>query len=686
MQYTLIRKGEKEKKEGFFQKILKSDTNTPPEEVKEKQVIIHEEDLLSRIQAEFKRRQEEKQPFELQAMLCYEYYTGNQYVRIDQVKGAIEEVKRKKRFEHQHVRNHIQPIINTRIAKLKKSKQRTLSRPQSDSTQDIENSSITNSVLEHIERERFGDLENDFISWVELTGSAFHFPVWDPSMGEVLFETDEGPITQGDIDWRVETLFTVFPYSTGVSTVLKQRSMLLVEHMDVDELYDTYGESFTPEKELYAMGFTTSMGMGGGSMFSKNVLMTKKSLHNHVRVFKFMEIPSKKYPDGLMVICTNDKILHAGDLPFLIGTDRRRGIPLAHAKCVEIPGQFFGQTIISLLLDVQNTYNDLQNKKHLYLDRKVFGALQYEQGSIDDEILDDILLNGIEPGQLIELRKGSSPITSIDLGTYPTEFLNEEQACLNEFILLSGVSEISRNSHVPTGAGSGIALQILDEKDNTRLSLTSENIGRAKLRAMTMAIRLYQQFAQNDFSRFARITEKSHVKLVEWTAANLTSESLFIEGANILADTITQRRQMVFDLLKTGLFSDPKTGGITAVGRAKVLEMLELGNWEHYTDDEMTKLHLERAKTQLLRLLNNEPAEIYPYDNHELHVKELNKFRLSSDFDKLTPEIRESINQQVDKHIDFIAEAAKSQQAVQDQMLQEQMLQQQAMKQQPKGV
>ena len=54
---------------------------------------------------------------------------------------------------------------------------------------------------------------------------------------------------------------------------------------------------------------------------------------------------------------------------------------------------------------------------------------------------------------------------------------------------------LSRNSEAPTGAGSGVALEILREQDETRLSLTAEHIRSAVLEQAKQWIRLYRQFA-----------------------------------------------------------------------------------------------------------------------------------------------------------------------------------------------
>ena len=58
----------------------------------------------------------------------------------------------------------------------------------------------------------------------------------------------------------------------------------------------------------------------------------------------------------------------------------------------------------------------------------------------------------------------------------PSAFETEEQTLLTEFSILSGVSEVSRQSNAPPGVKSGVAMSLALEQDETRLSDTANNI------------------------------------------------------------------------------------------------------------------------------------------------------------------------------------------------------------------
>ena len=66
-----------------------------------------------------------------------------------------------------------------------------------------------------------------------------------------------------------------------------------------------------------------------------------------------------------------------------------------------------------------------------------------EDGSVDTDALAE---EGLSPGKILVYRQGSRPPQFLDEGRVPSEFTTEEDRLLNEFIIISGVSEVSRNS------------------------------------------------------------------------------------------------------------------------------------------------------------------------------------------------------------------------------------------------
>ncbi|MEG1663649.1 MAG: hypothetical protein RR338_06650, partial [Clostridia bacterium] len=198
-----------------------------------------------------------------------------------------------------------------------------------------------------------------------------------------------------------------------------------------------------------------------------------------------------------------------------------------------------------------------------------------EDGSVDTDNLEE---EGLCPGKILVYRQGSTPPMLISPGQVPAEFSREEEKLLNEFVMISGVSEVTTYSQVPTNVSSGTAISLLLEQDDTRISLTADSLREAVRRIGKHILRLYKQYAK--MPRLKRITgENGEVEIASFSAGNLGSEDIVFDTVNEIEDTLSSRRAMVYDLLKLGLFAD-ENGALSARTKTKLFEILGFGNWE----------------------------------------------------------------------------------------------------------
>ena len=147
-------------------------------------------------------------------------------------------------------------------------------------------------------------------------------------------------------------------------------------------------------------------------------------------------------------------------------------------------------------------------------------------------------------------------------------------------------------------------------------------------------IRMFRQYALTD--RMVKSTGRdARQDVIEWKGSDLTSDDLFLESIGLLSETLAQRRQMIMDYMQYGLFNDPDTGTLSKEGRAKVFEMIELGNWESFTDSDNSTLQVERAQRENRRLQQGEDVNVMDFDDDILHINRHNAFRLSSEYDEM---------------------------------------------------
>ena len=235
----------------------------------------------------------------------------------------------------------------------------------------------------------------------------------------------------------------------------------------------------------------------------------------------------------------------------------------------------------------------------------------------------------------------------------PTSLEKEEEYLLEEFTNIGGVSDLLNSTIASNGNISGVALELLVEQDEAKLSTVSDQIKIACKEIAKHILRLYKQFAiLPHTSRL--VDENGKVEMLHWSNSNITSEDVVFETENEINQTIAQRRNMVFDLFKSGLFND-ENGVLKNSIRQKLLEQLGFGMWETMQDAQT--LQINRADVENYDLIEKgvmeDPSEI---DDHALHINEHICYVLGKEFNKLAnkDELKKVIVDHIKKHKELL--------------------------------
>lgn len=237
--------------------------------------------------------------------------------------------------------------------------------------------------------------------------------------------------------------------------------------------------------------------------------------------------------------------------------------------------------------------------------------------------------------------------------------INQLKALEEQFVTISGVSEMARTSQSPAAISSGTALEILKEQDDTRLALTAENIRSAYAELGRKWLRLMKQFAT--VPRVSRIAgnDIGDVMTLIWSANDITSDDVVVDTDNEMTNTPAQRKQLALELIQAGMFIDPDTGKMTRETRAKLMELFQLGNWESAIN--LDEQHLARAQREHAELERAIEPEVIKLDNHALHISEHTKYVLSAEYRKLKdvkPELGASLLEHIELHKQIAVEQA----------------------------
>lgn len=576
----------------------------------------YESKLVKEVYEDFKSRQMLRRNYEAVWQLNINFLMGKQNCIING--GEVGEEEKRYAWEEREVYNHIMPLIETRASRLRRVRPAPLVRPYSSSEEDVATAKLSNNILKAVYDEKnLAEIINRATMWSEACGTAFYKTVWNKS-GGLKYKGKEKEIFSGDVEISVCSPFEIYPDSNSAETLAEVNSLIHAKAFHVDKIEELWGIKV---KGGDIDVFTLDEPAGNGEFgFSDNGKSIKK---NHAVVIEKYIRPNNLYKNGRLIIVAGDKLLYDDELPYINESFTERGFPFVMQCANRLPGVFWGNSVIERCIPVQRAYNAVKNRKTEFLNRLSMGVVAVEDGSVDTDVLEE---GGLTPGSIIVYRQGSVPPRIIDSGHIPSELNNEENKLLNEFSLISGVSDMMKNSYIPSNVSSGIALQMLTEQDDARLGVSADEIKNAMRKMCQQILRLYKQFAVGD--RLIKYSDRSgEIQIKYFNASNITSDDIIFDSENGISDTPAQRRNTVYELLNSGLFSD-ENGRLSQATKRKLIEMIGLSSLEAGQD--LSELHIAKAKRE-----NEETSEeklnVSEIDDHNIHIEEHIRYALSSE-------------------------------------------------------
>lgn len=647
--------------------------NEKKERRRYKRQFINDQEKVAYVKQEYERRRIERLYFELKWQLNMAFIEGEQYQYICNVTNDLVEYPKLLKAQEREAYNHILPIYTTRLAKLSRLNLTFKARPATNDKDDINNAYVTTKILKKwIEDSNVNKAQSTANAWMEMTGTAIYKNIWNFSKGQKIAMSQEGGyVREGDVENVVCSPFEIFPDSSYNSDVEYCKSIIHARAVDVDYIYDNYGIDLPGEKLNV---FSSGMNIVRNISTSLKGSDTKKK-DDAIMLYEYYEVPTKEFPEGRLLICCDnyDKLLYDGELPYVNAPYSSRELPFKAQRAIIRPGYFWGKSVIDSLIPVQRRYNAVKNRIAEYMKSAAIGVLIVDEATAE---LNNLESEGVAPGDLIIYNKSESTQipTYMPNQAMPNEFFNQENADLANFSKMSGVSEISRDSSAPTGVESGKALTILNEQDETRLSLTARQIQDCMLAVAKQSMYLYKQFANT--KRILKIIGKGDaVKTLYWDKNTITADDIVIEGVARISETLTQRRNMIMELLNAGMFRDENG----AVDDNRIMEMLEFGD----TDVSMDNIRLEKIKSneENIKMSLGQPCKVEFFELHSVAVNTHTEFMLSAEYEQLEEPIQMLFKQHLAEHMQYIQQQIMQQHAMQQQAQQPQRPQQQNRKQ-----
>lgn len=596
-------------------------------------VPLFKEDIIGTVLDDLEKRKAQRSPIEQKWTLNANFLVGNQYCEINPYRGDIAQLEPVYDWLEREVFNQIAPLIETRIANLKKINYRMRVSPATNEFDDYAKAEVSTSVLQYVQKTSdFDSSKNTMIWWNELCGNCFFLSWWDKDKGDKYAEKIEIEIDgetglpkqkrteyrQGDLDYGLLTPYEIYPESVFKQTIEAQRSIILEQVKTVDEIYDLY--DLKVEGTSVDTFTLTPIGSGGGFGYENTVVsIGHRTQDNAAKVVTYFEKPSKHVPDGKMIIIVNgEHLVYYGGLPY-------GRIPITQVTCREVPGQFFGKSAIEDLIPRQRALNGCINRIHEYIKRIAIGSYLVEEGSID---IDEFEQEGQAPGAALVYKSGTNKPDPVQIAMLPSELMQERYNLKADMEYAAGVSQLMVNGATPSGVTSGAAIDNLVEIDNTRLSLTGDHIRNAVRNLAILWLQIYKRYATT--KRVINYVGNNDIgKAIIWSRQDINSYDVDYITENELLTSEDAQKQRFFDAYNMGLFTDVD-GRIPERVKLRAIEFMKIGNYSEIMS--LNTLQIQSAQRENVFFENGVIPEVSEFDEHEIHIDEHLRYFLQMDF------------------------------------------------------
>lgn len=604
------------------------------------------------VQSELERRRDERRSLELQWQINSNFLYGNQRCDINLKSGTVEQYEDAADGLECEVFNQIEPLYKTRQANLNKVSYAMTVKPRTSELDDISKAKVSTELLRYKQHEScFDKFKTQLVGWAEITGTAFVLNWWNPDAGDKvgeLTETEEDEsgnfreavkeIFCGDIEYGLLSPFEVFPETLYKSDVSDQRSIITEQVLSVNEIYDLYGIE-VPGKSIETYSISPVEGAGGFGYVATVCKMTSRTAENAETVITYYERPNRRYAKGRMIILIGGRLFRYGDLPY-------SEIPLVSVKSDEVAGQFFGRSFIQTLIPLQRAYNGMMNTIHDYAKRLSMSTPLVEEGSVED--MDELLDNVFVPGSAVVYKQGHSRPTFMDVPNFPSDIHTQIAKIKNDMEYAAGVSQLMVYGQ-KNGVTSGTAIQNLTEIDNTRLSITGENIRSGVLKLAKLWLEMYKE-CTSGYRVLHIVGSNDAGDVLVWCAEDINSYDVKFDTENELIyseEKQSQNFQMAYSM---GLFAD-SDGRIPEYFKARALEKMKVGDYSSLIGTR--ELHRQKAERENGLLKFGVAPVLAEIDDHAVHVDAHERLMLQLDYQSLKaqrPELCTAFEAHVAEH------------------------------------
>lgn len=595
-----------------------------------------------------------RRSYEPEWYLNLAFYIGQQYAIWDYGLQAIREPKAPS-YKTRFVSNRIMPTIRTLLGKINRGNHVGQAIPIQQTETAFSDARIAGRVLRALhDILNLDDVYDEWYLWTFTTGMGFLKIGWDPTIGPrvPLMDGSSMPIGEVAVD-ALGPWDCLFPADIKHNLTRPYRWIQIATH-DVEIVRETYPETLWDIEPDEVAGDT-----GSGSYLERvRSLMTpltgdygrpSRKKGSTVTLIELNEDPEvlnpqdrEMFPNGRVTVVAQQRrrlaSQHANpyESPFPTGSRNR----LVMARDDRMPGRFNGMSRIAQMAPIQTNYNRARSQVIDARDLCTKPKINVEKNHGIAKITN-------QPGEILERNRGTAAPTYMAPPQGSDYLWRDIADSKEEFQEISQISEVSRGQS-PQANTSGIAIDMLQEADNTPLGPLAKSFASALGRAQTLIYKTAQQF-YDEARTLSYVGEDQEEDVFTWYAdQNPTALRIRVTPEDVFPETAAAKRVKIREAVDMGAL-------IPGKDRTAILRGLQFGDVQSALDND--DLDRMRQNHENRMMMQGQPALVEPFDNHEIHIYQIDRVRKSPEWLKLPPEIKQLFNMHADEHLAMLAQS-----------------------------
>lgn len=626
-----------------------------------------DKDYITLVNRVYEKRQQ-KYAYERQWFINLAFLLGHQHVEWSDKLRRIYEPKAPP-WRVRHVANDIMPAFRKRSAKLNRTKPTLYISPaRTNEAADEMEAKQNNELIEYWWSSDLIELKKELFEWRGYAlslGVAWLKVFWDPTIGEERelpdVENPEQRVIQRDGEIQVEAVspFEIVFEPTDAKKERDIKQFLQFRSRTLDYIKNKYPDKGAEVKaemdsSIAANFWQKIQGIVGTSQ-DGGVGVNQKDDKSAV-VKELWIKPTKQFPKGKKLVVAGAVLLDQQDLPYKWAANDEPFIPFVSLYDFKVPGRIWGRSDIVDWIPIQKAKNELlshiRESERLTSKPKVL----LPKGSGVDNVTS-------EPGENIEydvnLTGGAKP-SYMNPASVPAYLFNGLlKQYQTDFANVSSQHEVSKGQ-VPPGITAGVAINLLQESDDTAMGEIASNYEESLERVGNMMLSITKQFylenrtleitGQDGFTKefeykVEKVDEAGNV--IQQGTVGAKSRVL-VQAGSAFPRSQTGKQAFLVDLYKLGALGprgDEKTN-------RRFLKMLEMGSLETLYEDEGADR--SQAEMENKGMLGGNSFEVMPYEDHVVHLRAHETLMKSKQFFEADPQIKEVFMEHRRKHQDFL--------------------------------